>query len=156
LLGVDVASLGDPHADRSHPEARALVWDDPVAGTYEKLVVSADGTRALGAVLVGDASAYATLLQVITGTTPVPDEPARRLARGPQDGDGATVGGLAGLPAEACICTCENVTKGAIEDAVTGGCSDLSAVKCGTRAGTGCGGCVPQVTALMNDALRRS
>ena len=46
--------------------------------------------------------------------------------------------------------------QGAIEDAVAGGCSELDAVKCATSAGTGCGGCVPQVTALMNDALRRS
>jgi nitrite reductase (NADH) large subunit len=157
LLGVDVGSLGDPHADRHDPDARALVWDDPVTGTYEKLVVSADGSRALGAVLVGDATAYPSLLQVITGTTPVPDEPARLLARGPQvDGTGAVGGGLAALPAEACICTCENVSKGAIEGAVSGGCSDLAAMKCETRAGTGCGGCVPQVTALMNDALRRA
>lgn len=158
LLGVDVGSLGDPHADRNDPDTRALVWDDPVAGTYEKLVVSADGTRALGAVLVGDTTAYSSLLQVITGTTPVPDEPARLLARGPQaDGDdtsGAT--GLAALPSEACICTCENVTKGDIERAVAGGCSDLAAIKCTTRAATGCGGCVPQVTAIMNDALRRA
>jgi nitrite reductase (NADH) large subunit len=69
LLGVDVGSLGDPHADRHDPDARALVWDDPVTGTYEKLVVSADGSRALGAVLVGDATAYPSLLQVITGRT---------------------------------------------------------------------------------------
>ncbi|NLD77942.1 MAG: nitrite reductase large subunit [Acidimicrobiales bacterium] len=156
LLGVDVASLGDPHADRTDPDTRALVWDDPVAGTYEKLVVSADGSRALGAVLVGDASAYSTLLQVITGTSPVPDEPALLLARGPQQGNGGGASGLAALPAEAVICSCENVTKGSIEDAVASGCSDLDALKCSTKAGTGCGGCVPQVTALMNDALRRA
>jgi nitrite reductase (NADH) large subunit len=155
LLGVDVGSLGDPHADRHDPDVRALVWDDPITGTYEKLVVSADGSRALGAVLVGDATAYPSLLQVITGTTPVPDEPARLLARGPQvGGDGAVGGGLAALPAEACICTCENVSKGAIEDAVGGGCPDVAAVTCATRAGSGCGGCVPQVTTLVHAALR--
>lgn len=154
LLGVDVGSLGDPHADRTDPTARALVWDDPVTGTYEKLVVSADGTRALGAVLVGDTSAYPSLLQVITGTTSVPEEPARLLARGPQDQSEAPGGGLAALPAEACICTCENVTKGQIEEAVSNGCTDVAEVVCATKAGSGCGGCLPQVTTLVNLALK--
>ncbi|MGB3054991.1 MAG: nitrite reductase large subunit NirB [Acidimicrobiales bacterium] len=155
LLGVDVGSLGDPHADRNDPDARALVWDDPLTGTYEKLVVSADGTRALGSVLVGDTSAYPSLLQVITGTTPVPEEPAMLLARGPQaEGDAAAGGGLAALPAEAVICTCENVTKGQIEEAVAKGCPDVAAVTCVTKGGSGCGGCVPQMTTLVNLALR--
>jgi nitrite reductase (NADH) large subunit len=153
LLGVDVGSLGDPHADRTHPDARALVWDDPVAGTYEKLVVSADGRQALGAVLVGDVSAYAGLLQVIAGTSPLPSEPANLLTRGPVGATGGPTG-LAALPDEAAICTCENVSKGAIGAAVAGGCTDVDAVKACTKAGTGCGGCVPQVTTLVHHALR--
>ena len=57
LLGVDVASFGDAHA--TTPGALEVVVNDPVAGTYSKLVVTDDAQTLLGGVLVGDASHYA-------------------------------------------------------------------------------------------------
>ena len=59
LLGVDVASFGDVHATTEG--ALELVWSDPVAGIYQKLVVTDDARTLLGGVLVGDASDYAAL-----------------------------------------------------------------------------------------------
>ncbi|MGA8256145.1 MAG: FAD-dependent oxidoreductase, partial [Nocardioides sp.] len=55
LMGVDVASFGDAFA--TTPGALELVFADAVSGVYKKLVVSDDGTRLLGGVLVGDATA---------------------------------------------------------------------------------------------------
>ena len=37
-----------------------------------------------------------------------------------------------------------------------GGCTELGAVKAATKAGTTCGGCVPLVTELLKDELRRA
>ena len=54
LLGVDVASVGDPHADGDE-----LVVGDSALGTWQKVVL--DGDRVLGAVLVGDTSPFAAL-----------------------------------------------------------------------------------------------
>ena len=59
LLGVDVASVGDAHA--ATPGARAYSFVDERREVYKKLVVSEDGSRLLGAVLVGDTDAYGTL-----------------------------------------------------------------------------------------------
>ena len=59
LLGVDVASFGDAHA--TTPRALEFRLDDPVAGTYAKLVVSDDASTLLGGVLVGDAGSYETV-----------------------------------------------------------------------------------------------
>ena len=63
LLGVDVASFGDAFA--TTPGALELVYSDPVAGVYTKIVVTDDARTLLGGVLVGDASAYASLRPMV-------------------------------------------------------------------------------------------
>ena len=63
LLGVDVASFGDAFA--TTPGALELVCSDPVAGVYTKIVVTDDARTLLGGVLVGDASAYASLRPMV-------------------------------------------------------------------------------------------
>ena len=53
LMGVDVASFGTTEAPAEN--ATPLVLEDPFAGIYKKLLFTADGTRLLGGILVGDA-----------------------------------------------------------------------------------------------------
>ncbi|MGL5827930.1 MAG: FAD-dependent oxidoreductase, partial [Nocardioides sp.] len=67
LLGVDVASFGDAFA--TTPGALELVFADAVAGVYKKLVVTDDGQRLLGGILVGDASAYGILRPRVSAAT---------------------------------------------------------------------------------------
>src|SRR5918912_1741801 len=67
----------------------------------------------------------------------------------------AVLGGVASLPDTAQICACNNVTKGAIYAALSD--QDLTSVgqiKTCTRAGTGCGGCLPLVTDLFNAVMQ--
>ncbi|MER8222317.1 FAD-dependent oxidoreductase [Streptomyces sp. NPDC094143] len=64
LLGVDVASFGDAHAETEG--ALEYVLRDDGAGTYAKLVLDAQGRILRGGVLAGDASAYRTL-RALTG-----------------------------------------------------------------------------------------
>jgi len=61
LLGVDVGSIGDAHAQT--PGARNIRFNDEQAGHYRRMVISEDGKTLLGAILVGDNSHYDTLLQ---------------------------------------------------------------------------------------------
>ena len=63
LLGVDVASFGD--AFGATDGALEVVYADPVAGVYKKLVLSDDARTLLGGILVGDASAYAALRPMV-------------------------------------------------------------------------------------------
>lgn len=56
LLGVEVASFGDAHAETRG--ALELIYGDNAAATYAKLVLSDDGRVLLGGILVGDAAAY--------------------------------------------------------------------------------------------------
>ncbi|GAB3292506.1 NAD(P)/FAD-dependent oxidoreductase [Parasphingorhabdus pacifica] len=70
LVGVDVASFGDAHSTTEG--AMEVVHADNAAGTYAKLVLSDDARILLGGVLVGDASAYSTLVPLIGREIPKP------------------------------------------------------------------------------------
>ncbi len=148
LLGVDVASFGDAHGRT--PGALSVVLNDPVRQAYGKLVVSDDARTLLGGVLVGDASRYA-LLRPLVGS-PLPSDPAALLA--PEDAAaGAGGSGLAALPDSAQLCSCNAVTKGTLLSAIAGGsASDVAGLKACTRAGTGCGSCVPALKQLLVSA----
>lgn len=63
LAGVDVASFGDALART--PDAVDVLYADPVAGVYRKLVLAEDAHTLLGGILVGDASAYGSLRQLV-------------------------------------------------------------------------------------------
>ncbi len=60
----------------------------------------------------------------------------------------------ASLPDDALICSCEGITKGDICTVVTGGCETVDAIKKCTKAGTGCGGCVPMLKDLMVHTMK--
>lgn len=152
LAGVDVASVGDAHGTTAG--ALDLVWNDPTAKVYKKLVVSDDGRQVLGAVLVGDAEAYSLLKTLAAARAELPGAPEAVLF--PDAGAGGAVAGPAALPPSATICSCNDVPKGVIVDSVVEhGCTDLPAVKACTKAGTSCGSCVPLVTKIMQGELER-
>lgn len=52
------------------------------------------------------------------------------------------------------ICSCHNVTKGDVVDNVKNGtCTTIAQVKSCTKAGTGCGGCMPLVQSIFNKTM---
>ncbi len=151
LLGVDVASFGDAFARA--PGALEVVYADPVAGVYKKLVLSDDAATLLGGVLVGDASAYASLRPMLG--RPLGGDPGAWLL--PEDGGGARPGGQ-DLPDEASVCSCNTVCAGTLRSAVRGedgfdACTDVASVKACTRAGTSCGSCLPLVKKIVEAEL---
>ncbi|WP_236683815.1 nitrite reductase large subunit NirB [Demequina flava] len=148
LLGVDVASFGDAFA--TTPGALELTYADPVAGVYKKLVVTDDARTLLGGILVGDASAYASLRPLVGAE--LGGDPAGWLLP-----EGAIERPNVELPDEAGVCSCNNVTAGSIRSAVTDdGCTDLAGVKACTKAGTSCGSCLPLVKKIVGTELEKS
>jgi nitrite reductase (NADH) large subunit len=142
LLGVDVASFGDAHG--ATPGALDVTFTDPATRVYAKLVLSDDAQTLLGGVLVGDATAYPTLRACVGG--PLPGAPLALLA--PASGDAGT----GALPGTAQVCSCHAVTKDAIAGAIAEGCTDVPAIKACTKAGTGCGSCVPLLKQLLAES----
>src|SRR5688572_6345508 len=148
LSGVDVASFGDAFA--ATPGALDVVYADPVAGVYKKLVLSDDAKTLLGGILVGDASAYGALRPLVGGA--LGGDPAGYLM--PEDGVAAPTGDL---PDSALVCSCNSVTAGTIRNAVhEDGCTDVAGVKACTKAGAACGSCVMMVRKLVGAELARS
>jgi len=151
LMGVDVASLGDALGKTAG--ALDYIYTDPMLGTYKKLVVSADGKQLLGAILVGDATEYNGLLQMALNAIPLPAHPEDLIL--PAREGGAKGLGVDMLPATALICSCNNVSKSAICDAVAAGCTTIGALKKSTKASSTCGGCGPMVKQILDSELRK-
>jgi nitrite reductase (NADH) large subunit len=134
LLGVDVAVAGVADG------ADAVVVADPIGRTYRKLVLDSE-QRVVGSVLVGDVTAHSALVTLVRAGAPVPADPLTALTSA-GDADGM-------------VCSCHNVGGATIRSAIRdGGLEDVGAVKACTKAGTGCGSCVPILTRILADELQ--
>ena len=152
LMGVDVASIGD--ALGKTPHCKTFSYTDELRQVYKKIVVSPDGQQLIGAVLVGDAEEYGTLLQMALNGIALPAEP-EFLILPSSDGKAKPGLGVDALPDSAQICSCNNVTKGQICAAVGEGATAIGPMKACTKAGSTCGGCVPLVTQVMKAEMSR-
>jgi len=152
LMGVDVASIGD--AQGKTAGCRSFRYVDESKLIYKKIVVSGDGKRLLGAVLVGNADEYGTLLQMALNGIALPEDP-EFLVLPASDGKAKPGLGVDALPDSAQICSCNNVSKGDICSAVADGATSIGAIKACTKAGATCGGCVPLVTQVMKAEMAR-
>ncbi len=181
LLGIDVASFGDYFADRDGPgflppraakkqkpddqknpveqaingrhpaPVKALTYKDPFAQVYKKYLFTADGKYLLGGMIIGDTSDYVRLVCMVKSQKELDIAPAQLILgarkEGGDDGDD--------LDDDTQICSCHNVTKAEIVKSVKGGgCKTVGEVKACTKAGAGCGGCVPLVTSIFNKAMK--
>lgn len=139
LLGVEVASFGE------HPLPDQVTYSDPTEKVYRSVSVR-DG-RVCGGVLVGDTSNYELLHAMSTGAM----ETSSLGAIIAPASDGSAVG--LELPDSALLCSCNTVTRGQVKDAVRCGDHTVGALKESTNCGTGCGGCVPGMSTLLNETL---
>jgi len=152
LNGVDVASIGDAHAQTDG--SLVYTYQNGADEIYKRLVVSQDKKKLLGAVLIGDASGYGTLLQYALNGIELPEHPDTLIIPGRSD---ESVGlGPDALPASAQICSCFDVTKGQICTAIENGCSSLASLKDETKAATGCGGCSALLKSVLDSELEKS
>lgn len=152
LNGVDVASIGDPHA--STPGALVYTYQNGADEIYKRIVVSQDKKKLLGAVLVGDASGYGTLLQYCLNGIDLPAHPDSLIL--PARSDESVGLGPDALPDAAQICSCFDVTKGQVCAAVESGCHTMGALKDSTKAASGCGGCSALLKSVLDCELEKS
>ncbi|MDP1776485.1 MAG: nitrite reductase large subunit NirB, partial [Moraxellaceae bacterium] len=150
LLGVEVGSIGDAHARTEG--ALTCQFEDSISGVYKRLVISPDGQKLLGAVLVGDTSDYGSLLQYSLNDMTLPSSPMSLILPA---GDGKPALGVDALPDTAQICSCNNVSKGGLCAAISQGCNTMAALKADTRASATCGGCAALVKQVLDAELKR-
>ncbi|KAK7747331.1 Nitrite reductase [NAD(P)H] [Cytospora paraplurivora] len=177
LLGVDVASFGDFFADRDGPKylppraaaaskrksqqggevkdsnssnVKALTYKDPFRNVYKKYIFTADGKYLLGGMMIGDTQDYVKLVPLVKKQKELEVAPAELILGSKKSDDG----GADDLDDDTQICSCHNVIKGDIVNVVKDGtCKSIGDVKSCTKAGTGCGGCVPLVQAIFNKTM---
>jgi len=152
LMGVDVASIGDAHAKSQG--ALVYTYQDGASEVYKRLIVSEDKKRLLGAVLVGDASGYSTLLQYCLNAIELPENPDSLIL--PHRSDESVGLGPDALPESAQICSCYDVSKGQICSAIENGCMTVPALKGETQAATGCGGCATLLKSVLDCELEKA
>ena len=149
LLGVDVASFGD--AFGADVNSRTLSFQDTAGGIYKRINISPKDNRILGGMLVGDTEDYGLLLHQVLEGSPLPENP-ESLLLGSRGASTPLLEMI--LPDSAQVCSCENVSKGAVCKAIAeNSCQTLEELKSATPAGSGCGGCVPTLTQILKQEL---
>lgn len=184
LMGVDVASFGDFFADQRQPKAQPptpvevegqvtisqskpskhkkvdlsdapvkfLTYHDPFSATYKKYIFTEDGQYLIGGMMIGDVGDF-TKLVAITKKKKKLDVPPSQFILGARSGGGENGDDL---DDDATVCACHNVTKGGIASAIKSGCTDMASLKAKTKAGSGCGGCVPLVTSIFKAEMKKA
>jgi len=148
LSGIDVASFGDALNEKG--EAEEIVYENAFQGVYKSILVSKDGKSLLGGIMVGDAEDYNMLHQIYLNGMAIPENP-EDLILGARGGEGGLQMGVDALPDTALVCSCESVTKGDLVAKIESGeAESVADLKACTKAGTGCGGCVPMMNDLLN------
>jgi nitrite reductase (NAD(P)H) len=180
LLGVEVASFGDFFADRDGPKfmsvraakkveqtsqdavktltdgpppspVKALTYKDPFQAVYKKYLFTLDGKYLLGGMMIGDTKDYVKLVPMVKNQKML-DVPPSQFILGASKGDDD---GGDDLDDDTQICSCHNVTKGDVLSVVKDGtCKSIGDVKSCTKAGTGCGGCMPLVTSIFSNQMK--
>lgn len=142
LIGVDVGSFGDALGET--PGCIPISFEDKNAGIYKRVNISADRKKLLGGILIGDADDYGMLLQFTKNDMALPPNPEDLILG--KRGAAVAGGGMDDLPDSTQICSCEDVSKGEIVQAIKEQENpDLQQVRKCTGAGTGCGACSPMV-----------
>jgi len=145
---VDLAALGDVHAEVDNPDVEVLCLTDPTRGRYAKLVLKDD--RVTGAIVLGAPDAAATITQLYDRGIPAPsDRIALLLGRALPPG-ASVAHSPADLPAATTVCRCNTVSKSQLVKAWRGGARGVSGLATATRATTGCGGCRDAVSAIAD------
>ena len=145
VMGIDLSVMGDHETREGDEEIRYV---EESSGIYKKLLVR-EGKLA-GAILLGDTSRGADLLQLFDRGHEVPLRRAELLF--PAAEGGSPAAGVEEMPDDAQVCNCNGVSKGDLVAAVKAGCRSLKSLCDRTRAGAGCGSCKLQVQAVLDHA----
>jgi len=143
--GIDLAALGEAHADLDEPGVEVVRVEDPTRGRYAKVVLR--DNVVVGAIMLGSPDAAATVTQLFDQGLPAPDDRLAlllgRALAGPRTGP-------AELPGTTVVCRCNGVRKEQLVAAWQTGAREVGALATATRATTGCGTCRDLVCAIAD------
>ena len=133
------------------PPVKALTYKDPFQAVYKKYLFTLDGKYLLGGMMIGDTKDYVKLVPMVKNQKPLEVPPSQFILGVSKEGED----GADDLTDDTQICSCHNVTKGDVATTVKDGtCKSIGDVKSCTKAGTGCGGCMPLVQSIFNQQMK--
>ena len=147
VMGVELASIGAP-VEREGDEV--IEYLERKRRRYKKLVIR-DG-KLVGAILLGDASAAAGLMQVFERGMALPEDRAALLFKIGKSRDEGSSLDVSRLSDGTAVCNCNGVSAGAIRTCLQNGAKDIPTLMQQTRAGTGCGSCKGLLQAFASSA----
>ncbi|MDQ7002829.1 MAG: molybdopterin-dependent oxidoreductase [Ghiorsea sp.] len=118
-----------------------LTYSDKRHGIHRKAWINSDGHLVAVRWVGGDISEAKWLRTLMLEGTDVGDMRPFLLAPSSVVNTKDTKGKI--------ICACHNVGEIEIKEAIASGCGDLETLKTCTKAGTGCGSCVPEMKRLL-------
>lgn len=148
LLGVDVASFG---TTVQTGDMDAIVYSDPRAKIYRRLLVDRETGALLGGSFVGDASGYDLLRAMAIGDVPLDPELAPHILPA-----GLSPVEQTGIPDSMQICSCNDVTGADLRTAFEGGCRTAKELTAETGCAASCGGCAPSLVTWLNTELKNA
>lgn len=151
VAGVPVTASGTVDPERHDDSAGPLQLLHHRSPGRTLTVALARG-RLVGLAAVGDVPQLARLQAAVGAQQRLPFWQAWRLRRSGCAWKEGVGDGVAQWPADARVCQCNGVTRGALGEAIAAGCRDLPALCSATRAGTVCGSCQPLLAELLADA----
>ena len=135
---LDLCSLGMPEIPANGEGYEEILLIDSAQRYYKKCIVHKD--RLVGAILMGDKSEFAEFKSLIEEKTEL-SKKRKELLRG-KSSKGEMIGEM--------VCSCGNVGKGNLLEAMEAGYRDLGQLCQQTGAGLGCGSCKPEIQHLLN------
>ncbi|KAF8733415.1 BFD-like [2Fe-2S] binding domain, partial [Rhizoctonia solani] len=140
------------HRNMRDEPIKCLTYKDPFSSVYKKYIFSANGKYLLGGMMIGDTSDYVKLVAIVKKKKALDVPPSQFIIGASKGGDEDG----ADLDDDTQICSCHNVTKGQVVDAVKNGVDNIGDIKLKTKAGTGCGGCIPLVTNIFKAEMKKA
>lgn len=149
VLGAEVFSMGDFESVEQQPGIHSYTWQEKSNGQYRRIFVRRG--RVLAALGVGEWPEATRLQQAVAAKAQVFPWHILAFRRGGALW-GATDDNVAAWPANAIVCNCTGVTKGAICAAAAGGATTLDEIRTTTSANSVCGTCKPLVQGLIGQS----
>ncbi|RYU96920.1 nitrate reductase [Emticicia agri] len=144
MHGLNLCSLGMVEIPAGSTDYEEIIFIDKTRHYYKKCIVHND--RLVGAILIGDKSEFLEFKDLIINGIELSDKRLALLRSG--KAAEPVIGKL--------VCSCNNVGKGNLENAISGGCKDMVQLCQKTGAGMGCGSCRPEVKLILESMLDKN
>jgi len=150
VVGIDVFSMGDVHAEESKGLITHYVYQDNDKGIYRKLIIKR--RRLIGAISIGKWDQIGRIQESVTNRRFIWPLQLRKFGRIGEIDSESFSDDIGSWPASTQICNCTGVTRGELSKAFAqGNCSVDSLAAC-TGASLVCGSCKPKLAQFVGSA----